>query len=235
MKKSGPIAILCHWRCGSTLFRNILSNCGMVDMKKENPQLSNIDILGTDIYYNGINPQYNLNVWKEKVGSTLFEFKQIAEQNKHRHYGVKINHALQAPVWGHISSYFYKVWDDARYVISIRSPYDIINSINKLRKERGQLNPELSVSDILKSWKSTEEATFELIDNHKAEIIVFPDDHINGKVKKIINKLGMRWNQKANIFNESIPETLPKEERNAIANKYPDVMDLFEKIKAKQK
>jgi len=207
IKKQGPIAILTHWRTGSTLLRSIFVACGMSDCVTEfEYEYGDINGVGNCLYNKFKMTQEGVPA--EIVANALRMFKEKAEENQWKHYGIKIDHALQAPCWNAVGSQFEENWPNARFVISIRHPDGIIRSIAKLRALR-PLAPDFTAQDILDSWLSTYESTKHLI-NEGALVVCYPDSHILPKnrlksgVHKLITRLGMEWTEEASsLFEEA--------------------------------
>lgn len=179
-----PIAILAHWRTGSTLLQDTLAKCGMVDCRKIfGTDGIDIDNAGADIYHGFKSKEESATIIKK----ALIHYKLSAEINNLKFYGIKINHALQKPCWKVAGPLFKEVWPDAKYIISTRDPSQIVNSVHKMRR-RQKLNPEFTDDEIVKSWESTFDATKELIFDYDAQVITFPNAYINGDISKLIKK-----------------------------------------------
>jgi hypothetical protein len=216
----------CHWRTGSTLLKTVFEKCGMLDCYKvvghDGEFEYSVDNVGWQFYYKGYSKEQ-----EDKARRLLNLFRESCE--KLGRYGIKVSHAIQGPSWQYLQPVVEECWPDVRYVISIRHPWGIVRSIDKLRK-LGPLDPPLPVEDILASWKSTFLPTKELIEKGRATIVVFPDDFISGRIKSIPKQLGLRWNKSANIFDHTKFDVPSEEEKEVFEKQYPISASMFKAL-----
>ena len=222
MKKQICIAVLTHWRTGSTLLRRVLSACGMVNLFENYPHFGDINGIGSSIYHDRPimeNP-------KEGVSNILKRFRTIAKQKKFPAYGIKSDHTLQLPCWNVMRECFFKQWPDAQYVISVRHPAGIWNSILELKKEIN-LDPDFTIEDVAKSWLSTQKATYELLQANKATLVFFPDDFLSGRIKRIVEGLGLSWTEQAGLFDLDQVNKTGQEEKEKFDREFPEASEFF--------
>jgi len=225
MKKLGAIAILTHWRTGSTLLRDVLMACGMHDYGDE-IGFEHGDINGIG---NGLCQGIPNDDAGETVANALKYFEKMAESKEWKHYGIKVDHALQSACWEDVGKQFELAWPAARYVTSIRHPAGIIRSIEKLRKTV-KLDPDFTVREILESWLSTYEATKYLVDKKEAQVVVYPDSHRDGSIKKVVGALGLKWtNAASELFDSSTLDD--SDEGMEETEDYLKAVEMFEEIK----
>jgi len=193
VKPKGPIAILCHWRTGSSVLAKVLRACGMI--------IGNEQTLWDSItcenqcehsLMNQAGDQISLgnNLEKNKVlaKSILLAYKAEATKHGWDNYGLKFTHALQATCWAELKAIFEECWPDARYVISRRSVEQIIAAMN---------DPNWPEQKIKDSYTSCEAAVNYLVKEKGAFIINYPDDHSSGEIKKVVEALGLTWTKEA--------------------------------------
>ncbi len=235
MKKYGAIAILCLWRTGSQLLRDVLMACGMHDYGDE-IGFDHGDINGTgNSLFHGI-PVDNPS---EIVVNALKYFTKVAKSKEWKHYGVKVDHVLQTACWEDVGKTFLSEWPDARYVISLRHPAGVIQSFEKIKRLTPERHPGFTVQDIIETYLGTYEATKYLIEKKDALVVVYPDSLADGSIKKVVGELGLKWTKKAGeLFDQStLGDFLPLLGSDEGLIQSPEVLlylkavDMFEEFK----
>ena len=225
IKEMTAIAILCHFRTGSILLREVFVACGMVDCYREMGfGVGDINGVGNALFHGFI----------KSPGKTVVEvltlFKEAAASKEWRHYGVKIDHILQAVCWEGVGAPFLSHWPDAKYVVSIRHPAGILRSFERIRRDTPDQDPGLTDQQIVDSWLSTHDATKLLIDKKDATVVVYPDFYQQDGINGVVKDLGLRWNKKADaLLDKDILEKsgVSIAEVKKFERKYPEAVKLF--------
>lgn len=196
--KKGPIPvfIFCHWHTGSSLISRALEKCGMF-MGNENTvwdetceincEHSLMNNTMADILYQGVTPE-RLSTVKD----ILVSYNKEAGERKNFCYGFKVTHGLQ--VWEHVQALFEKHCPNAKYIIGIRDPRQIIRSVRK--KSHSDEWPDERVS---KSWVSVGKVMITFV-KKGAFVVDCPSSWANKArgMKNIVRELGMTWSPDAN-------------------------------------
>jgi len=157
---------------------------------------------------------------------TLLAYRIEAQKNDWKAYGVKFTHALQAKCFMHMYPLFIIGWPDAHYIISVRHPAGIIQSLEGV---------DISDDKIVESWMSAVPATTELA-KAGATIVVYPDMLLTiSKAKKIISSLGLEWTTEASrLMTDSTGKIkdsiLPVGTLSRFEQKYPEASKAFKEI-----
>lgn len=234
--KHQPIAIICHWHTGSTCLAEIISRCGMhlgdetTEWRgrrpgQEHPTLSTV---GNSIYHKLSAPEPLL----DDLRRVLKKYKEQAEIKGWGHYGFSNNHFQERTVWQLVYPILKELWPDAKYIVSIRHPLDIVKSTN---------DPAWDTSKIISSWLDSLSATEEMI-NSGAELVVFPDSYDNvvfpdsydnGHIRRVVANLGLTWTEEAGkVYDRSrIKNISTPEEQERFARKCPGATAGFERLK----
>lgn len=229
----GAIAILCHFRTGSVLLRKLLVACGMVDCygelgsEKRQPPIADINGVGNALFHNHIETPGTA------VAGALTFFKEEAIKKKWKHYGVKVDHVLQAACWEGVGLAFLELWPDARYVVSIRHPAGILKSFEKIKRDTPRLHPGFTDQQIVDSWLSTKAATELLIKKRDAKVVVYPHFYISGDIKGVVSGLGLKWSKEADgLCDREVLDAsaVTVDEINEFEEKYPEATELFEEL-----
>ncbi len=229
IEEVGAIAILCHFRTGSVLLRKVLVACGLVDCNERFKGLgADINGVGNALFHNFIETPGTA------VVETLKLFKKKAEAEKWKHYGIKVDHVLQAVCWEGVGKPFLVHWPDARYVISIRHPAGILYSFEKIRRDTPKQDPGFTDQQIVDSWASTYEATKFLIEEKDATVVVYPGYyHKTGRIKDVVKSLGLEWTEKAEAHIDKAvlkDSTVTPAEINEFEEKYPEASEMFDEF-----
>ena len=166
---------------------------------------------------------------KNTVCNALSYYKQKAEDTKCEFYGIKINHAIQEKCFDTMFPLFEEYWPNAKYIISIRHPSLIENSVNKIRKER-PLNPDLSFEDIMNSWASVKKPTEFLVSKKDAVIVDFPYDFTTKKVIKKLYKLGFN-KPDVSAFDKKAFSNKTKRELTLFDKEHKEYTDIYYELK----
>lgn len=218
--KSTPIIILCHWHTASSLISKTLKECGMFVGNKNtlwdetcevNCEHSLLNNTMADILYSGVSKD-RLDI----IEKILISYKE----EKRSFYGVRVTHGLQ--VWDEVEGLFKKHWPDAKYIIGIQHPLQII----KILRTKPHSN-EWPDEKILKSWMSISTAAKELISDG-AYVIAFPTSWNKG-VKKIVGKLGMKWSENE-IFNPKKNYYISEKEKKDFKSKHSEAIRLYDSL-----
>uniref|UniRef100_A0A6M3L8Z6 Putative sulfotransferase domain contining protein n=1 Tax=viral metagenome TaxID=1070528 RepID=A0A6M3L8Z6_9ZZZZ len=187
--KQLAIAILCHWRSGSSLTAMILNACGMhtgneatgwlEERDKNQCEHGVLNTVGNHLFHAGYDESY-----LSKVAPILDAYKVQGWPC----FGVKFTHVLQEKCWRYLGPIFKACWPDAKYVICIRNPAEIIKNLAA---------QDITPDAIIESWMSTYDATKELIDEKGAIVIAYPDSFTNGHIQHVVKELGLTWTDKA--------------------------------------
>ena len=203
------------------MLKDVLVSCGMRDCHHEFGLIhGGIDGAGVRLYY-------QIEDYKDAgkyVAQMLADYKERADKEGFKHYGLKVNHTLQAPGWKVMGPIFKAEWPDARYIISIRHPLEIVKSIERLKIEPVE-------DDIMRSWMSTISATDELLAKRDARVVVYPDCFVAGRIKKVVRELGMTWPKAADsVFKASKINTESLDDRKRFGDSHPAEVAAFERI-----
>lgn len=214
--------ILCHWFTGSTLLRDVLRLCGMVDCNAEfGYEDWNINRVGVELM-GGYDKDH-----VEGVHHILRDYDSKSEGA----HGIKVTHALQGPCWKHLGPIFEEEWPDAKYVISIRHPALIVKAMRAVIEKNGPHEGDMTDQTVVDSWMSTAGATFHLLGKKKATLVVYPDDYQSGKIKSIVSDLGLRWSTEAEgLFDLPKATQLTEDEIRSFSYNYPEAVKLYEDI-----
>ena len=118
-----------------------------------------------------------------RISHILLRYKQEAERNGWKFYGVKITHGVQSkcfPVFKHL---FDEIWDEPVYVTSIRDPEGIIHSTRHDKK--------WDANRILDSILDCESALQWIEENGVP--FYFPKDWRNMMLQVKIRDIGLEW------------------------------------------
>ena len=223
----GAIAILCHFRTGSVLLRKVLVACGMVDCyEKLGFKHGDINGVGNALFHNYIKTPGSA------VVEALTYFREEAIKRKWKHYGIKVDHVLQATCWEGVGKPFLEHWPDARYVVSIRHPAGIVKSFEKIRRDTPKQDPGFTDQQIVDSWLSTYEATKFLIEEKEARVVVYPDFYFDG-IKDVVIGLGLEWTKEAeDLLDEDVfaKSAVTIAEIEKFEKKYPEASEMFQEL-----
>jgi len=191
-----PIAILTHWHTGSSLLSRTLHLCGMEIGNEKTSWIDNeqyehliLNGLGVGIYHDKVSGVKLLECLTS-FRNILRAYKREAQKNKWKFYGIKITHALQEKCWKHLGKIFEEEWPDAIYVISNRDVGDIYNGV--------KVNPEWDYEKVSQSLASTKAAEKKLLlKNNNGFLVRYPESYINGKIKEVVEEIGLKWNKEA--------------------------------------
>ena len=215
-----PIAVFCHWHTGSSILMRVLEACG-VNLGNEKTWWDEDCIAQREhSYLNGVGDQFYLGRGNQELlagaRAVLRAYKEQAELNSWKFYGVKITHILQETCWKHLSPIFEDVWSPYDIVIQLRHPLEIIKSTTLRASSWG-------ADRVLESIEQTYSTLLKLTDKKNVHLLIFPVSHTDGKVQELVTKLGLTWNRGASkLFSkDKIVSTSTMEERNEFANRYP--------------
>ena len=229
VNKDGAIAILTHWRTGSTLLRDVLAACGMKDCNAEiGFEYGDINGVGNSLC-NG----HEIDGDPAKIVSgALHQFANKAFERGWNQYGVKIDHALQEACWDEVGGQFEVNWPNARFVTSVRHPSGVIKSIEKLRKTV-KLDPDFTMEEVIDSYLSTHDATKYLIEKKDALVVVYPDSYVDESIKTVVDKLGLTWTKAAgDLFKAVTTEFEVIDDKGlGLREKYLEAVEMFEEFK----
>ena len=218
------ILMPCHWRTGSTLLKNTLVACGMKDCHEEFGRLGELDGIGVHFYYKGFDRGLAY-----KVPEILRDFREKAIAAGFENYGIKVNHLIQFNCWADMGRYVFTEWPDAKFVISIRHPAEIVRSIDKLR-EKQLLDPPLPAYDIVRSWESTWRTSELLCKYYKAITVVYPDSWMDGNIENTVHHLGLKWTEEARALFKSA-DVASEKEKSEFDRKRPLAANIFRWLK----
>jgi len=223
------IAILCHWRSGSSLTAKILNLCGMMvgneatgwgkvcEPQCEHARLNGV---GNEIYWDISDDLVDL---ENRASNILLSYKEQGWKT----YGVKVTHVLQDKCWKLFGPVFKRLWPDAKYVITLRHPAGVCKSLK---------DAEISEDAIVDSWMSTYNATNELV-KKGAIVLLYPDSFMpitQNEIKLAVKKLGLNWSKKADdLLDKKIltRSAVSDAEVKAFRKKYPEAVKMFDELK----
>lgn len=228
IKEMTAIAILCHFRTGSTLLRKVFVACGMVDCYREMGYgVGDINGIGNAIFHKHIQTP------GEAVNEVLTLFREAAISKEWKHYGIKVDHVLQSVCWEGVGKPFLEHWPDAKYVVSIRHPAGILKSFEKIRENTPAQDPGFTDQQIIDSWLSTYSATQYLLDKKDATLVVYPHFYKSGDIKDVVEKLGLEWTKEADeLLDAKVLEVsgVSITEIREFEKKYPAATEMFEEL-----
>ena len=170
----------------------------------------------------------------EAVNEVLTLYREAAASKEWKHYGIKVDHILQAVCWKAMGESFLTLWPDAKYVVSIRHPAGILKSFEKIRRDTPKQDPGFTDQQIVDSWLSTYDATKFLIDNKDATLVVYPGYyHRTGRIKDVVKSLGLEWTEKADSHIDEVvleDSTVTPVEINEFEEKYPEASEMFDEF-----
>jgi len=221
--KQLAIAILCHWRSGSSLTAKILNACGMhtgneatgwvQDVDKNQCEHGVLNTVGNHLFHAGYDEDY-----LSKVAPVLEAYKVQGWKV----FGVKFTHVLQEKCWKYLGPIFKKCWPDAQYIISVRHPMGIIKSLEGV-------DPDA----IVESWMSSIAATKELAKNG-AIVLIYPDSFMSKDIRSVPEKVGLKWSKKATdlIDQKQFKKSeVTVADARAFKKNYPEADKAFEELK----
>jgi len=203
------IAILSHWHTGSTLLAKQFRACGMEVGNSNTLWIpETCDVQCEHSFLNQMGNEFLLKKISREamavhIERVLKSYIIEAEKNSWEHFGIKITHALQRECWPIFKEAFDRIWGDVVYVTTVRHISGIFRSTRD--------DSKWSKPRILASVESCEEGLSYIFD--KGYVFNYPNDWHNGGVGKKIDKIGLKWNGRAeSLFDADRQHTFSEKE-----------------------
>lgn len=187
------IVILSHRHTASTLLAKTFQLCGMEvgnsktfwDDKTCSAQCehSKLNMIGDQLCLGQISRQDAI----VKISRILISYREEAERNDWKFFGVKITHGVQTKTFPIFKYLFNQLWDNPLYVTSIRDPEGIVHSTRN--------DPKWDTNRILDSILDSEPAV-QWIEKYGVPFY-YPKDWRNMMTEVKIRDIGLEWNDKA--------------------------------------
>jgi len=206
-----PILILCLGGQGASVLSRTFNVCGMSFGNEKTywqPEFlfphgehSYVTMIMAWIY------QRPKEEWQPMLRDVLRSYRREAEVNDWKCYGIKTSSGICNPKWEMgVGKILQEEWPDSLYFGVIRKPYTE--------------NPTA-----YEGWKGVWAGRKGMVDRGGI-FIPFPDAWLDGSIKRIVELIGLDWNDKANeIFNEPFEEkkySVSLQQEDVYYKKYPE-------------
>ncbi len=222
-----PYVILAHYRTGSKMIQSMLEDNGIVDAyAKYGEEKYNLDNICADIYYNNFSKRritrsdFDLKIWLSWFEDAVRYYQACAEKDKLMAYSIRINHAIQKPVFDLVFPILKKKKNlfHPTYITMCRDLLDVVYSIHRVKKKiestGAKMNPELSDVDVVESFMSSLPSMGTLIKSYDTAYFMYPNEFLGKgmvKAKGTLTKLGCESGSVKKIFKNTKVTKMPPE------------------------
>lgn len=211
------IFILCQPATGSSLLSHTCRMCGMeiggssTGFKKAFHwhHLERSDVM-----------DYLARGKTHSISNVFRAYKAEAVDNKYPFFGMKLT-SFTFERWNTLQPILDREWGNWVGLTTLRHPYYYY--VRRRRDGHGD-----SLQELMADWAGKYYLLRELI-NQGFYFVKFPEYWKNGKIKTIIERIGMEWNPAVmtELYKGDQPESVTDEELGKFATEFPDIQSMY--------